>query len=70
MNIEQYPVNILEYSRTNRSRAILKLHKFVHNFICEKKIDYFRHVSSYNIHIYQLSAKFLTHNFYNNYSCV
>ena len=37
MNIEQYPVNILEYSRTNRSRAILKLHKFVHNFICEKK---------------------------------
>ena len=52
MNIEQYPVNILEYSRTNRSRAILKLHKFVHNFICEKKIDYFRHVSSYNIHIY------------------
>ena len=34
-----------------------KLHKFATTKIDFEKVDYFRHASSYNIQVYQFSAK-------------
>ena len=34
-----------------------KLHKFATSNSNFEKIDYFRHVSKYNVHVYQFSAK-------------
>ena len=34
----------------------LKLHKFATTNSNIRKIDYFRHASSYNVHVYQFSA--------------
>ena len=58
INFQQNRVSIsVKAVLTNLLAKIRKLHKFaITNRYLEKK-NYFRHVSSYNRHVYQFSAK-------------
>ena len=57
INFQQNRVSNVKTVHTNLFEKNCKLHTFATTNSNFEKIDYLRHASSYNVHVYQFSAK-------------